>query len=72
MKKRRLGQDRGEQALRICYWNVAGLMNKYKETWDYRFDVDLSLHRAFDTRIRYYIRIKFVLNIQYEIGRAHV
>jgi len=22
-----------------------------------------SLHRAFDTRIRYYVRIKFVLNI---------
>lgn len=41
MKKRRLGWDRGEEALRIYYWNVAGLMNKYKETWDYRFDVDL-------------------------------
>lgn len=27
--------------MRICCWNVAGLMNKFEETWDYleKFDM---------------------------------
>lgn len=27
--------------MRICCWNVAGLMNKFEETWDYleKFDI---------------------------------
>lgn len=27
--------------LKMCFWNVTGLLNKYEETWDYleKFDI---------------------------------
>lgn len=31
----------GGGGLKICFWNVAGLLNKYEKTWDYleKFDI---------------------------------
>lgn len=30
-----------EEGVRICFWNIAGVLNKCKETWEYleRFDI---------------------------------